>query len=56
MTNFRSIAGASVWMLVSTLLMFAALEPVSLGGARAQAQAAAPMAVAQSPAAAAPRA
>jgi len=30
MTNIRSIAGSAVWMLISGLLFFAALEPVSV--------------------------
>ncbi|HWH18193.1 MAG TPA: hypothetical protein VNT77_07665 [Allosphingosinicella sp.] len=31
MTTFQSIAGGAVWALVSVLLVFAALEPVSVG-------------------------
>jgi hypothetical protein len=53
MTNFKSIAGASVWMLVSTLLMLAALEPVSMANSSTQASA---PAVAHNAAAVTPRA
>ncbi len=31
MTNIQSITGGALWALVSVLLVFAALEPVSLG-------------------------
>ena len=29
MTNFKSIAGGAIWMLLSVLMVSAALEPVS---------------------------
>lgn len=41
MSNITSIAGASVWMLVSALLFFAALEPVPMTSAHAAANSAA---------------
>lgn len=30
MTNLQSIAGGAVWMFISGLLIFAALEPVTV--------------------------
>lgn len=33
MTNFRSITSGAIWALTSVLLLFAALEPVSIPGA-----------------------
>ncbi|HEY0445661.1 MAG TPA: hypothetical protein VGD19_04330 [Allosphingosinicella sp.] len=32
MTNFGSIAGGMLWMAVASLLMMAALEPVTVAG------------------------
>ena len=36
MTNIQSIAGGFIWMCVSALLIFAALEPVDVNDGAAQ--------------------
>ena len=36
MTNIQSIAGGFIWMCISALLLFAALEPVDLNKGTAQ--------------------